>query len=167
MAEKVEVIRTQHFIARGMIIKCEGEASIEEWQEFGKKLISVEKFVQWHLGWWWNFGHKKWSRGADEFIATLGYKRHTLECYGSIYNKVKPSIRVEGLPFKHHQIVASLPDASSLTLGFSERTLPVRSPPMFLLGFRVAYSHKSFPRGVKESMYGEGKDLESSNYLYA
>ena len=60
------------------------------------------------LGYWWNCGHKKWGRDAEEFIEQLGYKRKTLQEYGSICNLVKPSMRMEGLSFNHHQIIAAL-----------------------------------------------------------
>lgn len=106
--EYLEVIKTEHIVAQNTIVKCAGEISFEEWQEFGLKAIGAERFVQWYLGAWWNFGHKKWSRDAEEFIEKIGYKRHTLETYGWVYNALKPSIRIEGLPFLHHRLVAPL-----------------------------------------------------------
>ncbi len=108
MYKEIEVIKTEHIVAQSTIVKCAGEISFEEWQEFGLKAIGAEKFVQWYLGAWWNFGHKKWSRDAEEFIKKIGYKRSTLALYGSVYNSVKPLIRIKGLTFRHHQTVAPL-----------------------------------------------------------
>ena len=64
--------------------------------------------MQWHWGEWWNHGHKKWDREAEEFIKTLPLKRKTLKEYGSVCNLVKPSMRMDSLSFTHHQLVASL-----------------------------------------------------------
>jgi hypothetical protein len=58
------------------------------------------------VGWWWNNGHKKWSRQAEAFIGELGYKRQTLKVYGSVCNAVKPLMRINDLSFNHHQLVA-------------------------------------------------------------
>ncbi|GAI81862.1 unnamed protein product, partial [marine sediment metagenome] len=44
----------------------------------------------------------------EEFIEKIGYKRSTLQKYGEIYNKVKPRMRIRGLSFNHHQLIAPL-----------------------------------------------------------
>jgi len=109
-----EIIRTEHIIARNTIIKFNDEVSFEEWQEFGLKAIYAEKYIQWYLGAWWNYGHKKWSREAEEFIEKIGYKKHSLKVYGWIYNAVKSSIRMDDLSFNHHQIVAPLEESEQI-----------------------------------------------------
>ncbi len=110
-AIKVEAIRTKHIIAHDTIVEHTGNPSLNEWQEFGLKLMAAEKYTQWYLGWWWHHGHKKWSREAEAFVDECGYKRETLKVYGSIYNSVKPLMRINSLSFNHHQIVAPLPSA--------------------------------------------------------
>lgn len=115
MTEKVEVIRTEHIIAQNTVVKSADGATLEEWQDFGLKLAAAEKYVQWYLGYWWNYGHKKWNRKAEEFIEKLGYERHTLETYGWVYNALKPSIRVEDLKFNHHRLVAPLSEPKQIT----------------------------------------------------
>jgi len=106
--QKVEVIRTEHIVAQDTIVTCTGNISFEEWQEFGLKLKLAEKCVQWYLGWWWNNGHKKWSNDAKEFAKLIGYSEATLRNYGSIYNLVKVSRRLDTLTFEHHTLVAPL-----------------------------------------------------------
>jgi len=108
---KADVIKTEHIVAQGTIVKCDGNIGQQEWEDFGRKLVMAEKFIQWYLGYWWNYGHKKWSREADEFIKQLGYKRETLMVYGSVYNSVKSLIRIKDLSFKHHQLIAPLEDS--------------------------------------------------------
>ena len=106
---QVDVIRTNNLVAHDTVVDLTGEPSFEEWMEFGLKLMAAEKYVQWYLGWWWNNKHDKWGRKPEDFIEKCEYKRHTLEDYGSVYNRVKPSVRTEDLHFNHHRIVASLP----------------------------------------------------------
>ena len=64
--------------------------------------------LQWHWGEWWNYGHQNWDRDAEEFIKTLPLKRKTLQNFGSVCTLVKPSLRMEGLPYAHHALIAPL-----------------------------------------------------------
>ncbi len=81
------------------LLRIKKDATFDEWKDAGRKLASVDNALQWHWGEWWNYGHKKWDREAEEFIKTLPLKRKTLKEYGSVSNLVKPSIRMDGLPF--------------------------------------------------------------------
>lgn len=108
MAQKVEVIRTRHLVAENMIVvKSQVEISLDEWKIFGLKLIQAEKFVQWYLGYWWNYGYKRWKEESQAFLDECGYKKHTIDDYGSVYMRVKSSVRTEDLSFTHHRLVAS------------------------------------------------------------
>jgi N6-adenosine-specific RNA methylase IME4 len=80
----------------------------EEWKESGRRLAIASNTLQWHWGEWWNHGHKKWDRDAEEFIKTLPLKRQTLYNYGSVATLVKPYVRTEDLPFEHHKLIAPL-----------------------------------------------------------
>ena len=106
---EVDVIRTENIVARDTVVEMVGAPTLEEWQEFGLKLMAAEKYVQWYLGWWWNNKHDKWGREPEDFIKKCGYKQSTLTTYGSIYTSVKPLTRVKDLTFKHHQTIAPLP----------------------------------------------------------
>lgn len=106
-----KTFRTENnsIVAEGTTIRVNPNATLEDWKSFGEMLKKAENHVQWYLGYWWNYGHKKWSRDAEEFINELGYKRSTVQKYGQIYNAVKPGIRIPHLTFRHHQNVAPLP----------------------------------------------------------
>lgn len=84
------------------------QITFKEWKEAGRKLALVDNTLQWHWGEWWNHGHKKWDREAEEFIKELPLKRATLHVYGSVCNAVKPLTRIKDLPFKHHQLIAPM-----------------------------------------------------------
>lgn len=86
------------------------QITFDEWKQAGQKLALVDNTLQWHWGEWWNHGHKKWDRKAEEFIKTLPLKRSTLQVYGSVCNTVKPLTRVKDLPFKHHRLIAPIED---------------------------------------------------------
>lgn len=99
------------------------QITFDEWKQAGQKLALIDNTLQWHWGEWWNHGHQKWERDAEEFIKTLPLKRKTLKEYGSIATLVKPSIRVDGLPFKHHQQVAPLHEEPKEQKKWLERAL--------------------------------------------
>jgi len=80
--------------------------TFEQWKERGLQLASNTNNLQWDWGKWWNEGHKKWDRKAEEFIKTLPLKRQTLRVYGEVERRVKNDIRMSGLSFSHHQVVA-------------------------------------------------------------
>lgn len=105
---------TRHITTQNSIVKCKGDISLEEWQEFGLKLMLAEKFVQWHLGWWWNYGHKKWTRELEPFIKECGYNKETLRVYGYVYKYVKSVIRITDLKFLHHQLIAPLSEPKQI-----------------------------------------------------
>jgi len=86
--------------------RIEPSITFDEWKEAGRKLALTDNTLQWYWGEWWNQGHKKWDRDAEGFLNELPLKRSTLQRYGSICTLVKPSTRIEGLPFKHHLLVA-------------------------------------------------------------
>lgn len=91
------------------LIKIESDATWEEWTEAGRTLAKIDNTLQWHWGEWWNYGHKKWDRKAEEFIKTLPIKRKTLQNYGSVTKLIKPSLRKEGLSFTHHALLSVKP----------------------------------------------------------
>ncbi|KKL74181.1 hypothetical protein LCGC14_2067430, partial [marine sediment metagenome] len=45
---------------------------------------------------------------AEDFIEECGYNKDTLKDYGSVYNRIKLSVRTDSLQFNHHRVVASL-----------------------------------------------------------
>ena len=94
---ELDVIRTKNIVAHDMVVDLVGEPTLEEWKQFGLRLMAGEKFVQWYLGWWWNNKHDKWGREPEAFIEECGYKKHTLKIYGSVYNSVKSLIRINDL----------------------------------------------------------------------
>ena len=95
-------------VVEGTVVTVNENATLEDWKVFGEKLKKAETGIQWILGAWWNHGHKKYNRDAEEFIKELGYKKKTLRNYGYIYKSVKVSCRRDTLSFRHHESVAVL-----------------------------------------------------------
>lgn len=108
--EKTFRTENNSIVAVGTIIKVDEKVTLEDWKSFGQILKKADNKVQWYLGFWWNYGHKKWSRDAEDFIRNLGYTRSTLQKYGQICNAIKPGTRVPLLSFRHHRQVAFLSD---------------------------------------------------------
>lgn len=87
--------------------------SYENWVRCGQALTQMAGTIQWALGDWWVYGEHSYG----ERVAALrdgafgGYAFQTLMDYGSVARRVRTSIRIEVLTFRHHQVVAALPPA--------------------------------------------------------
>ncbi|KKL75858.1 hypothetical protein LCGC14_2050690 [marine sediment metagenome] len=154
---QVDVIKTKNLVAHDTVVDLTGQPSFEEWKEFGLKLMAAEKYVQWYLGWWWNNGHDKWGREPEAFIEKCGYKQETLKVYGSIYNAVKPLIRINDLDFNHHRIIAPLPPAEQKT--WLRKCLPKDEKKWTVAVLRKAIQGKKptlpLPEGVFDVIYAD------------
>lgn len=79
----------------------------DHWFEIGKKLVEIDKGMQWALGTWWAFGRNKY--GDRALIAKeLKYKFGYLCNLGRVARRVPPSCRCEVLSWSHHEKVAKL-----------------------------------------------------------
>lgn len=78
-----------------------------QWMDIGKKLIEIDKGMQWALGTWWAFGRHKYG---DRALAAkeLKYKFGYLANLGRVARRVPPSCRSEVLSWSHHEKVAKL-----------------------------------------------------------
>ena len=110
MTGTIETFQTKNgsIVVEGTEIRINENATIEDWKLFGKSIKKTESGIQWILGAWWNYGHKKWSSDAEEIIKELGYSRNTLKKNGYIYNAVTSLRRRNSLSFRHHEDVAAL-----------------------------------------------------------
>jgi hypothetical protein len=74
--------------------------AFDEWESLGHTLGRMEKAVQWWIGDWCNYGEAQ-ARDAT------GLAYQTLRTYAWTSRQV--SIRMDKVPFGHHQLVAPLP----------------------------------------------------------
>lgn len=77
----------------------------DDWIEYGKKLARTERGIGWLIGEWWNVGERYGYR--VERAQECGFKPAVCRQYGYVVKNV--SIRIDTLPFRHHQQVAALP----------------------------------------------------------
>lgn len=82
--------------------------SIEAWTDIGRKLMLVDKSVQWALGDWWAYGESNYGERAAAVIAANGLSFQTLANYGTVARSVETSRRREVLPWSAHVEVASV-----------------------------------------------------------
>lgn len=92
----------------GMEVIVKPAATLDDWKDFGRKLKKIENHLQWHLGFWWNYGHEKWNGDAEEFAKELGYSVNTLKQYGYAERQVTLYNRLDDVSFSHHIEVAAL-----------------------------------------------------------
>ena len=93
---------------------------VKEWRAEGLRLGERERSARslmWNIGDWWNRGE---AYGERVQIITApdwtGPTHETCRVAGSIANRWNPLIRINGLSFKHHRLVAALPDVEALPL---------------------------------------------------
>jgi hypothetical protein len=88
------------------------EATTEaEWKAIGVTLATMRGAVQFWIGDWLRFGENKNYVGSDKYDQAeelTGFKRGTLKVYASVAKNISPLMRINELPFQHHQLVASL-----------------------------------------------------------
>jgi hypothetical protein len=83
------------------------DLALDQWEEVGTKLMTIDKGIQWALGDWWAYGHHKYGERAS-IAKNLPYEFGSLMNLGVIARKVTPSFRNEAVSFTHHVAVATL-----------------------------------------------------------
>lgn len=90
--------------------------SIEEWEGVGRRLCSAEKSLMWWIGDWWAYGEHKY--GVKTAITSnpkwTGPKFEVCSIAGTVARRFEPTIRIKGLTFSHHRVVASLPRGDAI-----------------------------------------------------
>ena len=83
-----------------------------QWIGIGVNLAAMVVATPFLIGDWVRFGEKKHFIRSDKYdqaAKETGLKRGTLKVYASVSKNVDPLMRINGLPFQQHQLVASLP----------------------------------------------------------
>ncbi|UWU88167.1 hypothetical protein N2605_17500 [Bradyrhizobium yuanmingense] len=80
---------------------------VEQWTDVGRKLMAIERGIQWALGDWWAYGHHAYGERANK-AKELPYAIGSLMNFGRVARKVPTSLRNEALSFSHHEVVAKL-----------------------------------------------------------
>lgn len=78
-----------------------------QWMDIGRKLIEIDRGMQWALGTWWAFGHHKYGDKA-KVAKELKYDYGYLANLGRVARRVPLSCRSEVLSWSHHEKVAKL-----------------------------------------------------------
>jgi len=84
--------------------------SEEEWKAFFQFIQRVKTALQWIVGDWCAYGEERLRMTYEEMAAITGYKARSLRNYAYVARNVQMSTRVDKLSFKHHLMVAKLPD---------------------------------------------------------
>jgi hypothetical protein len=87
-----------------------GVMSFEEWASIGRTLQRAAGSVNWWLGDWLNEGEIRYGEMYTQAIEETGLSYQTLANIKYVSGRIPASHRRENLPWKHHAIVASLPD---------------------------------------------------------
>jgi len=94
-------------IARGgPALVLDRETPFEIWYEIGNKLRYMNKFVQFKLGDWLNFGFGAYGEKSSQAMIETGRDEQTLRNYAWVCGKVAPEARNLNLSFGHHALVA-------------------------------------------------------------
>mgnify|MGYP001605601067 FL=1 len=85
--------------------------SEEDWAEAGRNLHRAGSALAWWVGDWANYG-RRYGRYV-EIAEEIGFTPGTVKQYAYIAQRFESSNRFDSLGFKHHAIVATLPDAQA------------------------------------------------------
>lgn len=88
-------------------LKVPDNITVADLSALGRMLDAEDESLQWALGDWWVQGtHRYGDRARRVAQGIFKHKYQTLMDYGSVCRSIKPSIRIEGLFFSHHRVVA-------------------------------------------------------------
>lgn len=85
-----------------------GRPSWDVWWEFGERLKFLERTLQFAIGDWAAWGEESFGEDAYAAFVENDYAESTIQTYASVARSVNRLIRVKGLTFAHHRVVASL-----------------------------------------------------------
>jgi hypothetical protein len=89
-------------------IEIAPETTYDEWQEIGKRLMFLEKNIQFAIGDWLNFGEHKWGDKYAQAVLETGYTHSALRNMAYVAKRFDLSSRDDKLTFSHYRAVASL-----------------------------------------------------------
>ena len=89
------------------------ELPFEEWKAIGERFGEASKRFSWALGDWLVYGGTKFKKKMShdmlvEAERMTGVDRQSLIALATVCRRIPMEKRVEGLPFEHHQAIASI-----------------------------------------------------------
>lgn len=85
------------------------DLSFEEWSDCGTGLRRLDGAVKWWVGDWLIFGEERFPERWSQAVEMTEYDQETLRKAAWVAASVPRGTRRETLPYRHHEIVASLP----------------------------------------------------------
>jgi hypothetical protein len=151
--------------ASGRALALDPDTSFDDWCATGAVLGELHKASPWWIGDWLNFGEfafgERYAQGAE----ALGLHPQTLMNYAHTARRVPPHNRVEGLSFRAHSAVASLPPAKQRPLLAIAKEQELASGDVRRVA-RMVSEGQELPRAVdeveRERASVEPPDLESA-----
>lgn len=89
-------------------LQITGNPTYSEWEAVGETLKFLESSIQFAIGDWLRYGEKRWGEKYAQAAEETGYSEKSLREYVWVANAVDMSIRMDNLPFAHHQLVAPM-----------------------------------------------------------
>lgn len=117
--------------------------SYEGWRECGFVLKRIDQSVKWWIGDWLNFGEERFPERWSQAVEATEYDQETLRKAAWVAKSVPRGTRRESLPYRHHEVVASLsPREQERWLDESEPEQPGDNP---------RYSSRELREAIKAS----------------
>jgi len=121
-------------------LQIQEDVSEDEWWAFFDVIGAFETSVQWIIGDALVYGEDKLHKTYDEVAARLErYRPDTLKQYAFVARRMPPIMRVAGLSFGHHQVVAQMANLTDV-----ERSTLLKN----------ALEHKWSVRALREKVAG-------------
>lgn len=102
-------IRIGAFLWTPVGLQVDGEITRQDWEETGRLLQRIDVSLQWLIGDFIVAGEELNYGQQEELAQQFGFQYGTVRTYATVARNVDLSIRVDKLSFKHHQLVAALP----------------------------------------------------------
>jgi hypothetical protein len=140
------VLQSRNVAMSDVGLQLHPETSYEEWADVGYTLRRIERWIQFALGDWLNFGKDHFGEDYLQELP-LGYEATTLDNFAIVARKIPFPRRREGVSYSHHVEVANLlpgEQIAALTLARSEHN-PYGMSVRQLRQFVATNGHSSDP----------------------
>ena len=83
--------------------------TFDQWRNTGQTLKRIDQSVKWWIGDWLNYGEKNYPEKWAQAVEATEYDQETLRKAAWVAASVPRGTRRDSLPYRHHEVVASLP----------------------------------------------------------
>lgn len=105
----------EFFLLHETGLEIQRSPTYEAWAEMGHVFALAHKALPFAIGDWLNFGEDRFGEEASQAVDVSHFSEETLKVYRWVSKQIPMERRFPNLTFKHHMVVAGMPEARQRT----------------------------------------------------